>query len=141
MKLNQQLIQINRNFVICFIVSALSSAAIAQIFAETENLINTTITVTIGYVIYFVVFAGLFWFDNKKRYRQMQGSLIKREIIAMISSFGIGEIGYLIVRWPTLYYFLEANIEPFFASLVSEMIATLGYMIIVTVFLRKTKTF
>lgn len=141
MRLNQQLIQINRNFVICFIVSALSSAAIAQALEGTENHINTTATVTIGYAIYFVVFAGLFYFDNKHRYKKMQGVLIRREIIAMISSFGIGEIGYLIVRWPTLYYFLELNIEPFFASLVSEMIATIGYMVIVTVFLRKTKTF
>ncbi|MDX1595506.1 MAG: hypothetical protein R3327_01050 [Nitrosopumilaceae archaeon] len=141
MKLNQQLVQINRNFVICFIVSALSSAAIAQILSDTENYINTTVTVAIGYAIYFVVFAILFWFDNKNRYRQMHGSLIKREIIAMISSFGIGEIGYLIVRWPTFYYFLEINIEPFFASLTSEIIATIGYMVIVTIFLRKTKTF
>jgi len=141
MRLNQQLVQINRNFVICFIVSALSSAGIAQLLEGTENHINTTATVTIGYGIYFAVFAGLFYFDNKHRYKQMQRSLIKREIIVMISSFGIGEIGYLIVRWPTLYYFLELNTEPFFASLSSEMIATIGYMIIVTVFLRKTKTF
>ena len=141
MRLNQQLVQINRNFVICFIVSALSSAVIAQLLEGSENHINTTATVTIGYAIYFAVFAGLFYLDNKQRYKQMQGSLIRREIVAMISSFGIGEIGYLIVRWPTLYYFLELNIEPFFASLVSEMIATIGYMVIISVFLRKTKTF
>lgn len=141
MRLNQQLVQINRNFVICFVVSALSSAAIAQALEGTENYFNTTATITIGYAIYFAVFAVLFYFDNKQRYRDMHASLIKREVIAMISSFGIGEIGYLIVRWPTLYYFLELNIEPFFASLVSELIATAGYMAIVTIFLRKTRTF
>jgi hypothetical protein len=71
----------------------------------------------------------------------MKSSLIKRELFVLISSFGIGEIIYLGTRWPTLYYFLEIGIEPYLASIISEIIATAGYMITVTVFLRKTKTF
>ena len=141
MKSNQQLLQINRNFLTCFVVSASISAVIAQSLSDFENHLNTTITIIIGYVIYFGIFSGLFYFDNKKRYKQMDGGLIKKEIFSMISSFGIGEIGYLGVRWPTFYYFLEIGIEPFAASLISEIIATGCYMVIVTVFLRGTKTF
>ena len=37
--------------------------------------------------------------------------------------------------------FLEIGIEPYIASLISELIATVCYMISVTVFLRKTKMF
>jgi len=71
----------------------------------------------------------------------MKSSLIKRELLSLISSFGVGEIIYLVTRWPTLYYFLEIGIEPFLASLISEIISTAFYMITITVFLRKTKTF
>jgi hypothetical protein len=71
----------------------------------------------------------------------MKSNLIKRELIALISSFGVGEIIYLGTRWPTLYYFLEIGIEPYLASLISEVIATACYMTTVTIFLRKTKTF
>ncbi|HJJ22352.1 MAG TPA: hypothetical protein OQH54_01355 [Nitrosopumilus sp.] len=71
----------------------------------------------------------------------MKSSLIKRELLALVSSFGVGEIIYLGVRWPTLYYFLEIGIEPYLASLISEIISTALYMTTVTVFLRKTKTF
>ena len=141
MKMNQQLLQINRNFIICFIVSASLSAIVAQSLSEYENHLTTTITIGTGYVIYFGIFAGLFYLDNKNRYKQMNPSLIKKEIFSMISSFGIGEIIYLAIRWPSLYYFLEIGIEPYFASLLSEVISTTGYMITVTVFLRKTKTF
>jgi hypothetical protein len=141
MKSNQQLLKINRNFLICFVISASISAVIAQSLSDFENHLNTTITIIIGYVIYFGIFSGLFYFDNKKRYKQMDGGLIKKEIFSMISSFGIGEVGYLGVRWPTFYYFLEIGIEPFAASLISEVIATGCYMAIVTVFLRGTKTF
>ena len=141
MKLNQQLLQINRNFIICFIVSASLSAVVAQSLSEYENHLTTTLTIGTGYVIYFGIFSFLFYFDNKNRYKQMKSSLIRKELVSMISSFGIGEIIYLVIRWPSLYYFLEIGIEPYIASLVSEIISTTCYMITVTIFLRKTKTF
>ena len=141
MKLNQQLFQINRNFLICFIISASLSAVVAQLLGDHDNYLNTTITIVFGYIVYFGIFSGLFYWDNIKRYRSMKSNLIKKELFTMISSFGVGEIIYLGIRWPTLYYFLEMGIEPYIASLISEIIATACYMISVTIFLRKTKTF
>ena len=141
MKSNQQLLKINRNFIICFIISASLSALFSQMLSNYESYLNTTFTIIFGYVIYFGIFSALFYFDNKERYKSMESKLIKKEIFSLLSSFGIGEIIYLGVRWPTLYYFLELGIEPYIASLISEVIATACYMISVTVFLRKTKTF
>ncbi|MBA0908955.1 MAG: hypothetical protein ITD40_00165 [Nitrosarchaeum sp.] len=139
--MNKQLFQINRNFIICFIVSASLSAIIAQLLSNYEDHFTTTITIAAGYVIYFGIFSTLFYLDNKNRYKQMKSNLIRKEIFAMISSFGIGEIIYLAIRWPSLYYFLQINVEPYAASLISEIISTACYMITVSVFLRKTKTF
>lgn len=139
--MNKQLFQINRNFIICFIVSASLSAIIAQLLSNYEDHFTTTITIAAGYVIYFGIFSTLFYLDNKNRYKQMKSNLIRKEIFAMISSFGIGEIIYLAIRWPSLYYFLQINVEPYAASLISEIISTTCYMITVSVFLRKTKTF
>ena len=141
MKLNKQLLQINRNFIICFIVSASLSAVVAQLLADYENYQTTTVTIIIGYIIYFGLFSSLYYIDNRKRYKTMESGLIKKELLKLISSFGIGEIIYLGIRWPSLYYLLEIGIEPYLASIISEIIATTCYMISVTVFLRKTKTF
>ena len=141
MKLNQQLLQINRNFVICFVISASLSAVVAQLLSDYENHITTTITIVIGYGIFFGIFSGLFYWDNKNRYKQMKANLIRKELISLVSSFGIGEVGYLGVRWPSFYYFLEIGIEPYLASLASEIIATACYMVIVSFFLRGIKTF
>ncbi len=141
MKLNQQLLQINRSFLICFIVSASLSAVFAQVLSNYESYLNTTFTIIFGYVVYFGIFSSLFYLDNKERYKTMKSNLIKKELLTLLSSFGVGEIIYLGIRWPTLYYFLEIGIEPYIASLISEVIATVCYMISVTVFLRKTKTF
>ncbi len=141
MKLNQQLLQINRSFLICFIVSASLSAVFAQVLSNYESYLNTTFTIIFGYVVYFGIFSSLFYLDNKERYKTMKSNLIKKELLTLLSSFGVGEIIYLGIRWPTLYYFLEIGIEPYIASLISEIIATACYMISVTIFLRKTKTF
>jgi len=141
MKLNKQLLQINRNFIICFIASASLSAVAAQLLANYDNYLTTTITIIIGYVIYFGLFSSLFYMDNRKRYKTMESKLIKKELLKLISSFGVGEIIYLVIRWPSLYYFLEIGIEPYLASIISEIIATTCYMISVTIFLRKTKAF
>ncbi len=141
MKLNQQLLQINRSFLICFIVSASLSAVFAQVLSNYESYLNTTFTIIFGYIVYFGIFSSLFYFDNKERYKTMKSNLIKKELRALLSSFGVGEIIYLGIRWPTLYYFLEIGIEPYIASLISEVIATACYMISVTISLRKTKTF
>ncbi|NIM26368.1 MAG: hypothetical protein GTN97_08880 [Nitrosopumilaceae archaeon] len=141
MKSNQQLLQINRNFLICFVISATLSAIIAQLLSDYENYLNTTITIIFGYVIYFGIFSCLFYWDNKTRYKKMNGNLIKRELLGLVSSFGVGEVVYLGVRWPTFYYFLEIGIEPYLASLISEVISTGCYMLVVSLFLRGTKTF
>jgi len=141
MKLNQQLLQINRNFLICFVISASLSALFSQMLSDYESYLNTTLTIIFGYIVYFGIFSSLFYLDNKKRYKNMSSKLIKKEIISLVSSFGIGEIIYLGVRWPSLYYFLEVGVEPYLASLISEVIATGCYMASVTIFLKKTKTF
>ena len=141
MKSNQQILRINRSFLICFIISALLSAAFAQMLADFDSFLTTTFTIIFGYVVYFGIFSGLFYWDNKERYKSMRKELIRRELLALVSSFGVGEIVYLGIRWPTFYYFLEIGIEPFLASLISEVIATACYMASVTLFLRKTKTY
>lgn len=140
MRLNQQLVQINRNFLICFIISASVSALTAQLLSDYENHLITTITIIVGYIAFFGVFGSLFYLDNKKRYRRLGSDLVKKELIKLVSSFGIGEVFYLIVRWSSLFYFLEIEFEPFQSSLISEIIATSLYMSVVSVFLKVTKT-
>ena len=141
MKLNQQLLRLNRNLLLCCIVSALISAFVAQMLAEEESYLNTTITILAGYAVFFGFFGFLFYLDNKKRYQAMKPKLIKKELIKIASSFGIAEIVYIGIRWSLMFYFLEIEIEPFAASLVSEAIATLFYLTVVSSVLKATKVY
>ena len=95
----------------------------------------------VGYVVFFVIFGSMFYAENKKRFKKMPSGEVKREILKLVTSFGIGEIFYLGSRWFSLYYFLEFGIEPYLASLISEILCTILYMIVVSVFLKATKTY
>ena len=141
MELSQRLLRLNRNLLICCVISALISAFVAQMLSEEESYLNTTLTILVGYGIFFGFFGFLFYLDNKKRYQAMRPKLIKKELIKLASSFGIGEIVYLGIRWSLMFYFLEIELEPFAASLVSEAIATLFYLIVVSSVLKVTKVY
>ena len=141
MKLNPQLLRLNRNLVVCCIISALVSAFVAQMLAEEESYLNTTITILVGYVAFFGFFGCLFYLDNKKRYQAMRPKLIKKELIKLASSFGIGEIVYIGIRWTLMFYFLEIELEPCAASLISEAIATLFYIAVVSIVIKVTKAY
>ncbi len=141
MELSQRLLRLNRNLLICCVISALISAFVAQMLSEEESYLNTTLTILAGYGVFFGFFGFLFYLDNKKRYQAMRPKLIRKELIKLASSFGIGEIVYLGIRWSLMFYFLEIELEPFAASLVSEAIATLFYLIVVSSVLKVTKAY
>ena len=92
MKLNPQLLRLNRNLIVCCVISALISAFVAQMLSEEENYLNTTITIVAGYAVFFGFFGCLFYLDNKKRYQSMKPKLIKKELIKLASSFGLSLI-------------------------------------------------
>ena len=95
----------------------------------------------VGYIAFFSIFGTMFYVENKKRYKKMESSEVRRELLKLVTSFGVGEIFYLGARWFTLYYFLEFGIEPYLASIISEILCTIVYMIVVSAFLKATKTY
>lgn len=135
------LLQLNRNVLVCFAVSATVSAATAHVLGDggVASHVNTTATMAVGYAAYFGLFAILFYASGRGRRRGPGG--VKREIAAVATSFGLGEVVYLVARWPSMYHLLEAGVEPSVASIASEALSTACYMAFVTAFLRGTRTY
>ena len=113
MNINPQLLKINRNFLVCFVISASVSALVAQLLSDYDNYLNTTITIIAGYITFFGIFVSMFYLDNKKRYLRMESGSVKKELVKLVSSLGLGEVIYLVVRWSLQFYFLEIQLEPF----------------------------
>jgi hypothetical protein len=141
----QEYLKLNKNILIAFAASIIISAVIAQILSDESDILNTTYTTIADYVIYFSVFSSLFYFDNRKKYRLESGKTdtvkLKQDLKKLITSLGIAEVVYTIARWALQYYFLTMNYDPYLASIVSQGISTIIYMIVLNLIVKITRLY
>ena len=131
----KEYLKLNKNMLLGFLASIVVSAIIAQIFSNQQNYVNVSITLAFDYIVYFSVFGGLFYFDNRKKYLLQTGKVdkisLRRDLIKTLSSLGIGEVVYTICRWSLQYYLLTNSYQAYIASMISQSISTLIYLITV----------
>jgi len=136
---------LNKNILIAFAASIIISAIVAQILSEQAAYLNTSYTLLVDYVVYFSTFGSLYYLDNRKKYLLESGKTdkakLKHDLIKIITSLGIGEVIYTIVRWFLQYYFLTINYDAYLASIVSQVISTIIYMIVINLSVKMTRLY
>lgn len=141
----QEYLKLNKNVLIAFAASIIISAVIAQILSDQADFLNTTYTTIADYVIYFSVFSSLFYFDNRKKYRLESGKTdtvkLKHDLKKLITSLGIAEVVYTVVRWVLQYYFLTINYDPYLASIASQGMSTIIYMVVLNLSVKITRLY
>ena len=127
-----QYFNLNKNILIAFTASIIISAIFAQMLSNQADYLNTTYTLIVDYVVYFSTFGGLYYLDNRKKYLLESGesdkTKLRHDLIKIITSLGISEVIYTIVRWILQYYFLTIEYDPYLASIASQVISTTVYM-------------
>lgn len=128
----KEYLKLNKNILLGFLASIAVSAVVAQVFSSQQSYVNATITLGVDYVVYFSTFGTLFYVDNKKKYLLDTGQVdkvgLRRDLIKMISSLGIGEVVYTVCRWSLQYYLLTNSYQAYAASLVSQSVSTVIYL-------------
>ena len=141
----QEYLKLNKNILIAFAASIIVSAVIAQLLSEQTDYLNATYTTIADYVIYFSVFSFLFYLGNKKKYVLESGKTdtvkLKHDLKKLITSLGIAEVVYTIVRGILQYYFLTINYDPYLASLISQSISTIIYMVVLNLIVKITRLY
>ena len=141
----QEYLKLNKNILIAFAASIIISAIIAQILSDQADILNTTYTTIADYVIYFSVFSSLFYLDNRKKYRLESGKTdtakLKQDLKKLITSLGIAEVVYTVARWALQYYFLTINYDPYLASIASQGLSTIIYMIVLNLTVKITRLY
>ena len=142
---HKEYLKLNKNVLLGFLGSIIVSAIAADYFGDQDDYLNTSLTLIIDYTMFFSIFGCLFYLDNRKKYvlnnGQRDNALLKSDLIKIISSLGIGEIVYTIVRWTLQYYFLLINYEPYMASIISQLISTVVYMVTLNLSVKLTKLY
>ena len=141
----QEYLKLNKNILVAFTASIILSAIIAQLLADQADYLNTTYTTIADYVIYFSVFSFMFYLDNRKKYRLESGKTdtvkLKSDLKKLVASLGVAEIVYTVVRWALQYYFLTIDYDPYLASIVSQGLSTVVYMIVVNLSVKITRLY
>ena len=141
-QINKEYLRLNKNLLVSIVVSMTVSAIVAQLLAGQETYLNSTLTIAVGYAVFFIIFGTQYYFDSRKKYGTLGKNIaLKYELKRLIASLGVGEIFYLAIRWSTLYHFLNIGIEPYLASLTSEAISLASYLIVVTVSAKLTRLY
>ena len=109
----KEYLKLNKNILIGFAASIAISAIAADYFSSQEDYLNTSLTLIVDYTVFFSTFGGLFYLDNRKKYvlenGQTDKSLLKSDLVKIISSLGISEVVYTVARWSLQYYLLLLN--------------------------------
>jgi len=141
----KEYLKLNKNILLGFAASIVISAVVAQLLSDQEHYLNTTLTLVVDYVVYFSTFGGLYYLDNRKKYILKSGdtdtAALKKDLTKIITSLGIGEVVYTIVRWLLQYYLLTENYDAYLASLVSQSISTTIYMAVVNFSVKLTRLY
>ena len=118
----------NKNLLIAGMFGFLLSAVIAEIYAiySPSDVLTSTITVLVGFIIYKISFIVLFHIDNKRKYTNRFTSRInfnrlKQIIKKMIFAWSIFDIVNNLSRWIILYELLIMVFRPFDTALLSSI--------------------
>jgi hypothetical protein len=141
----KEYLRLNKNILLAFAASIIISAIAADYFSDQYAYLNTTLTLVVDYVVFFSTFGILFYIDNRRKYRtetgQLKKSLLKSDLVKIITSLGIGEVVYTIVRWILQYYLLQINYDAYLASIVSQLISTIVYLAVLNLSVKITKLY
>ena len=138
----KEYLKLNKNILFGYVASVVISAIAAQLLSEQENYLNTTFTLMVDYSVYLSVFGGLYYMDNRKKYKLTSGEtdwhVLKKDLIKLVSSLGVGEIIYIIARWVLQYYLLTEVYEPYLASIIAQSISFVIFLIVVNLGVKLT---
>ena len=138
----------NKNLLIAGIFGFFVSAAIAEIYSiySSSNVLTSTITVLVGFIIYKISFIVLFHIDNKRKYTNRFTSRInfnrlKQIIKKMIFAWSIFDIVNNLSRWIILYELLIIEFRPFEAAILSSIAASSISYLSINIILKRIKIF
>ena len=62
----QEYLKLNKNVLLGFLGSIIISAIAADYFADQADYLNSSLTLIIDYLVFFSIFGGLFYLDNRR---------------------------------------------------------------------------
>ena len=138
----------NKNLIISGIFAFFAGAIFTQLYAEhdQDNFRNSILTLTIEYGVYIPLFVILYYIDNKDKYldkltNKKNYSLIRKDIIKLLTAFSISEIVFTISKIFIHYQLLQNSVEPYQASMIGSICAWIIFFVVINYSIKTVKLF
>jgi hypothetical protein len=138
----------NKNLLVSGIISFLVGALFTQIYAQYDenHILNSLITLVIGYAVYIPLFAFLFYRDNKAKYidpltGKKNSNRIKNDVKKLFTAFSISEVIFIVSKTYIHYSLLVSSVEPYQAYSLAEFVSWIIYFISINVGAKALKLF
>ena len=138
----------NKNIILSGTVALFVGALSTQLYAQNDsnNLVNSIVTLSIEYGVYIPLFAILFYMDNKQRYidpvtQKKDYSIIKGDVKKMVAAFTISELIYSVAKLLIHYGLLQNNIEPYQASMIGALAAWSLFLVAINLGIKAVRLF
>ncbi len=120
----------NRNILIGFSGAFLTGAGTSQAITRfTMPVVNSLISLAVETSVFLAIFGILFYFDNKEKFIDDQGSSrVKWVLLKLASTLSVAEIEYNTVKPALHFWLLTLHYQPFVASTIASFISILGYL-------------
>ena len=126
----------------------LIGALFTQIYAQYDenHILNSLITLVIGYAVYIPLFAFLFYRDNKAKYidpltGKKNSNRIKNDVKKLFTAFSISEAIFIVSKTYIHYSLLVSSVEPYQAYSLAEFVSWIIYFISINVGAKALKLF
>ncbi|MGI0068842.1 MAG: hypothetical protein ACREA3_03565 [Nitrosotalea sp.] len=144
----RDIILFNKNLIISGSVGVLSGAYVAQLYAQVDNnkIANSLLALVTEYLVYIPLFVFLFYVDNRHRYHnpltgKKDTALIRQDIKKLLTAFSISEVVYSLTKASSQYQFLQINLQPYQASIVSSLIGWVVFFVLINYLTKLVKLF
>lgn len=144
----RETILMNRNLLVAGIFGFIASAVVAELYVlySPSDVLTSTITVLVGFIIYKISFIVLFHIDTKRKYTnkftsQINFVILKQIIKKMIFAWCIFDIVNNLTRWIILFELLLMGFRPFEAVIISSIAATSLSYLSINIISRRNKIF
>ena len=141
----REYLKLNKNILVAVSVSVIISALVSHMISDQDDYLNTTYTLVTDYLVYFSTFGGLYYLDHRKKYLLPSGQIdktkLRHDLVKIITSLGISEIVYTVARWFIHYYLLTVGYDAYLASIISQIISTIVYMLTVNLSVKMTRLY
>jgi len=138
----------NRNLIVAGAGGFFASAYVSQLYAQydSNNFANSTLALAAEYGVYIPVFAALFYADNRSKYvdpatGRRDSRRLRHDIKKLFAAFSVSEVIFAITRVLAQYALLQAESQPYEASMASSLVAWGVFFVAINTMAKLVKLF